>query len=70
MIDKMNPLIHDEDLEAEDVSEKIRELDELKNTFIALVSHELRTPLNLMAGYLDLSIQELETDPEKRGTSR
>ncbi len=64
MIDKMNPLIHDEDLDAEDVSEKIRELDELKNTFIALVSHELRTPLNLMAGYLDLSIQELENDPE------
>jgi len=64
MSDKTNPFIHDEDLEAKDVSEKIRELDELKNTFIALVSHELRTPLNLMAGYLDLSIQELENDPE------
>lgn len=42
-----------------DVSEKIRELDELKNTFIALVSHELRTPLNLLAGYLDLGMEEL-----------
>ncbi len=64
MDEKMNPFINDDDLEAEDLSERIRELDELKNTFIALVSHELRTPLNLMAGYLDLSIQELETDPE------
>ena len=64
MTDKINPFIYDDDLEAADVSEKIQELDELKNTFIALVSHELRTPLNLMAGYLDLSIQELDNDSE------
>jgi len=64
MNEKTNPLIEDEETGTQDVSEKIRELDELKNTFIALVSHELRTPLNLMAGYLDLSIQELENDPE------
>jgi len=60
----MNSLSDDEDTGTQDVSEKIRELDELKNTFIALVSHELRTPLNLMVGYLDLSIQELENDPK------
>ncbi len=47
------------------VSEKIRELDELKNTFIALVSHELRTPLNLLAGYLDLGMEELGKNSEK-----
>ncbi|RLE06204.1 MAG: hypothetical protein DRJ13_00710, partial [Bacteroidetes bacterium] len=64
MKEKMDSLIQDEDPETQDVREKIRELDELKNTFVALVSHELRTPLNLMAGYLDLSIQELENDPE------
>lgn len=64
MNDKTKPFIQDEDPDAQDVSEKIRELEELKNTFIALVSHELRTPLNLMAGYLDLSIQELDNDTE------
>lgn len=64
MKDKMNSPILNEEPATQDVSEKIRELDELKNTFIALVSHELRTPLNLMAGYLDLSIQEIENDPE------
>lgn len=64
MSEKIKPLLDDEDTEAADVSEKIRELDELKNTFIALVSHELRTPLNLMAGYLDLSIQEIDNDPK------
>jgi signal transduction histidine kinase len=43
----------------QDLANRIRELDDLKNTFIALVSHELRTPLNLLAGYLDLGIEEL-----------
>jgi signal transduction histidine kinase len=51
--------------EIQDVSEKIRELDELKNTFIALVSHELRTPLNLITGYLHLAIDEIEKDTDK-----
>ena len=51
--------------EIQDVSERIRELDELKNTFIALVSHELRTPLNLLNGYLTLGMDELEDNPAK-----
>jgi signal transduction histidine kinase len=51
--------------EIQDVSEKIRELDELKNTFIALVSHELRTPLNLITGYLHLSMDEIDKDVPK-----
>jgi len=45
------------------LTEQIRELDELKNTFVALVSHELRTPLNLITGYLDLTLEELDKDP-------
>ena len=45
------------------LTDQINELDELKNTFVALVSHELRTPLNLITGYLDLTLDELEKDP-------
>ncbi|MDX1702117.1 MAG: HAMP domain-containing sensor histidine kinase, partial [Melioribacteraceae bacterium] len=48
-----------------DLAFQRRELDELKNTFVALVSHELRTPLNLMAGYLDLSIDVIENNPQQ-----
>ncbi len=48
--------------ENQELNEKARELNELKNTFIALVSHELRTPLNLISGYLDLSFEELDKD--------
>jgi len=59
-----SPLISTENSESQDSIVKNQELDDLKNTFVALVSHELRTPLNLLAGYLDLSIQELEKDPK------
>jgi signal transduction histidine kinase len=45
------------------MTDQIKELDALKNTFVALVSHELRTPLNLITGYLDLTLEELDQDP-------
>lgn len=46
-----------------DVSDRLRELDELKNTFVALVSHELRTPMNLVSGYLEMGLDNLEDEP-------
>ena len=35
-------------------NEHLRELDSLKDEFVALVSHELRTPLTSIIGYLEL----------------
>ena len=35
-------------------NEELRELDRLKDTFVASVSHELRTPLTSIRGYLEL----------------
>ena len=36
------------------VSARLRELDELKDTFLAAVSHELRTPLTVLVGVAEL----------------
>lgn len=49
-----------------DVTEQ-RQLDQLRETFIANVSHELRTPISLLQGYSEAIIDEVaETVEEQR----
>jgi signal transduction histidine kinase len=47
------------------VLESLRELDRLKNEFIAVVSHELRTPITSVYGAA-VTLERAKVDPEKR----
>ena len=46
-------------------NERLRELDRLKDGFVALVSHEVRTPLTSILGYLELLADEELTDGQR-----
>lgn len=48
-----------------------RNLDKLRNDFIANVSHELRTPISMMQGYSEAIIDDIaQTDEEKKEMAR
>ncbi|MDR7274465.1 GAF domain-containing sensor histidine kinase [Catenuloplanes atrovinosus] len=44
-------------------ADRLRELDRLKDSFLASVSHELRTPLSLIRGYLEVLLDD-DADPD------
>ncbi|WP_030174210.1 GAF domain-containing sensor histidine kinase [Spirillospora albida] len=54
---------HHEGRQAEQVAQRLQELDDLKQTFLRNINHELRTPLTSIRTYLDL-VREGDIDPD------
>jgi PAS domain S-box-containing protein len=50
-------------------NERLREVDRLKDEFVALVSHEVRTPLTSITGYLELLSDEQLTPEQQEFTN-
>jgi signal transduction histidine kinase len=48
---------------ARDIADRLRQLDRMKDSFLAAVSHELRTPLSSIRGYLEMLLDD-EFDAE------
>ena len=47
-------------VQTQEQNEQLKQLDRMKDDFIALVSHELRTPLTSICGYLELLSDDAE----------
>ena len=43
---------------AGDIADRLRQLDRMKDSFLANVSHELRTPLSSIRGYLEMLLED------------
>ncbi len=53
-MEDLEALIYERTKELQESYELLKELDEMKNSFIATATHELRTPITAITGYIEL----------------
>ena len=55
-------------MELRKVNEELQEVDQLKNSFIAIASHELRTPLGVIMGYASFLQEETSAEAQQHAS--
>lgn len=58
-------LAEHENKELREANAQLRELNGLKNKFLAITNHEIRTPLTIIKGYLEILTLVLESDDQE-----
>ena len=59
---ELETIVQQRTAELKEANQRLKRLDNVKSDFLKFISHELRTPLNGLLGFVDLLLEELDSE--------